>query len=202
MSKEISVYMEPDEFSEYQGTPGHWIELPIDEQTLKYGLIMWTGSPWGVEYMISDYKNLYYPIHPQDDIWVTNKLAELIEHLDKKGKAHLKRWCEKYETEYPDATEVANAAIQIYAILKSAKDSSFEDIDLKIFPEKYENRVIKEMKTELLLKKELGTLSEEEKEEYEKVLEKIKERFRLGFKVKRAYSRYEEGQKKKMEQRK
>lgn len=201
MSEKIRVFMEPDEFSEYKGTPGHWVELPVDKDTLKTALVMWTGVSWGVEYIISDYKNPYYPIHPRDDIWITNKAAELIEYLNKQGKEHLKKWCKKYETEYPDATEVANAAIQIYAILKNTKEISFEDIDSRVFPEKYKNSEILEMKTELLLKKELGTLTEEETEEYERVLRWNKEKFKLGFRVKRAYRGYE-SQKKKMERRK
>lgn len=201
MSKEIRVFMEPDEFSEQKGVLGHWVELPIDKQTLEWGLISWTGKSWGTEYVISDYENPYYPIHPLDDIWITNKVAELIEYLDKQGKAHLKKWCEKYETEYPDATEVANAAIQIYAILKNTKGLSFENIDSRVFPEKYKNREILAMRTELLIKKELGTLTEEEKEEYEEVLRQNKEKIKLGFRAKRTCMGYG-SQKKKMERNK
>lgn len=191
MSKEIRVFMEPDVTSERRVTPGRWMELPIEKKFLEYALTCWTGRSWGVEYIISDYENPYYPIHPQDDIWIDNKAAELIEYLDTQGKTHLKKWCEKYETEFPDATEVANAVIQIYAIMKNTKDLSFEEIDSIVFPEKYKKSEILEMRTELLLKKELGTLSKEETEEYEKVLDQIKETFKLGFRVKRTYRGYE-----------
>lgn len=201
MSKEIRVYMEPDECSEYKDTPGHWVELPIDEHTLELELISWTGSSWGTEYIISDYENPYYPIHPSDDIWIDNKAAELIEYLDEQGKAHLKKWCEKYEMEYPDATEVVNAVIQIYAILTTTKELTFEDIDTRVFPDKYGKREILEMPTELLFKKELGTLSEEEQEEYKKVLQEIKRRFELGYRAKRTWRHYEY-RKKKMEREK
>lgn len=148
--KEIRVYIEPDQYGKSY-VEGRWIELPTDKKNLERLLLVMTGRTWGCEYEITNFRCPYFRIMREDDIFLINKLAEIIEGLNHIEKNHLKKWCEEYQKEYPDPTEICNAALQMKRLVGREKSESQEEINKKIILNKYSRPQILMNETSLLL---------------------------------------------------
>lgn len=148
--KEIRVYIEPDQYGK-RYVEGRWIELPTDKKNLERLLLVMTGKTWGCEYAITDYRCPYFKIMQEDDVFLINKLAEIIKGLDHIEKDYLKKWCEKYQNEYPDLTEICNAALQMKRFVGRERIDSQEEINKKINSNKYSRPQILMNESSLLL---------------------------------------------------